>query len=88
MSKKKLLISKNLKQLCREGIPVKYGSVLLKMFKVCFTAEDYNNEKVEVLKGRKFSEMWDQVPTFCHKSLEEALPAHYLNEEGMEFNLK
>ena len=85
MSKKKLLISKNAKQLCRDGIPVKYvRSVLLKMFKVSFTAEDYNNKKAEVLKGREFSEMGDQVPTFCDKSLDEALPVHYLNEEGIK----
>ena len=85
MSKKKLLLSKNAKQLCRDGIPVKYmRSVLLRMFNVTFTSEDYNNKKAEVLKGRDFSDMGDQVPTFSDKTFEEALPVHYLNEEGIK----
>lgn len=85
MSKKKLLISRNAKQLCREGIPLKYiKPVLLKMFNVTFTKEDFNNKRAEVLKGRTFSEMGDQVPTFCDKTLDEILPCHYLNEEGVK----
>ena len=85
MSKKKLLISKNAKQLCRDGIPLIYiRSVLLKMFNVTFTEEDYNNKKAEVLKGRDFSEMGEQVPTFSDKTFEEALPVHFLNEEGIK----
>ena len=28
--------------------------------------------------------MGDQVPTFCDKTLEEILPFHYLNEQGLE----
>jgi hypothetical protein len=85
MSKKKLLISRNAKQLCREGIPLKYiKPVLLKMFNVTFTKEDFNNKRAEVLKGRQFSEMGDQVPTFCDKTLDETLPCHYLNEEGVK----
>ena len=85
MSKKKLLLSKNAKQLCRDGIPVKYmRSVLLKMFNVGFTKEDFDNKRAEVLKGRQFSDIGDQVPTFCDRPLEEVLPVHYLNEEGMK----
>ena len=85
MGKKKLLISKNAKQLCRDGIPIKHmKQILLKMFNVSFSNEDFENKRKEVLKGRQFSEMGDQVPTFCDKSLEEILPFHYLNEQGLE----
>ena len=85
MGKKKLLISKNAKQLCRDGIPVKHmRTILLKMFNVNFSKEDYENKRKEVLKGREFSEMGDQIPTFCDKSLDEILPFHYLNEQGLE----
>jgi hypothetical protein len=85
MSKKKLLISKNAKQLCRDGIPLKYMKpVLLKMFNVSFTKEDFNNKRAEVLKGRKFSEIGDQVPTFCDRTIDEVLPFHYLNKEGFK----
>ena len=85
MGKKKLLISKNAKQLCRDGIPIKHmRTILLKMFNVSFSKEDYENKKKEVLKGREFSDMGDQVPTFCDKSLSEILPFHYLNDQGLE----
>ena len=85
MSKKKLLISRNAKQLCRDGIPIKYiKPVLLKMFNVNFTKEDFDNKRAEVLKGRQFSEMGGQTPTFCDRSFEEVLPFHYLNEEGIK----
>lgn len=84
MGKKKLLISKNAKQLCRDGIPIKHlKPILLKMFNVNFSKEDFENKRKEVLKGRQFSEMGDQVPTFCDKTLEEILPFSYLNEEGL-----
>lgn len=84
MGKKTLLISKNAKQLCRDGIPIKHmKQILLKMFNVDFSKEDYENKRKEVLKGREFSEMGDQVPTFSDKTLEEILPVNYLNEEGI-----
>ena len=85
MGKKKLLSSKNAKQLCRDGIPIKHiKQILLKMFNVEYSKEDYENKRKEVLKGREFSEMGEQVPTFCNKSLEELLPFHYLNEKGLD----
>ena len=85
MSKKKLLISRNAKQLCRDGIPIKYiKPVLLKMFNVSFTKEDFDNKRAEVLKGRQFSEMGGQTPTFCDRNFDEVLPFHYLNEEGIK----
>ncbi len=84
MSKKKLLMSKNAKQLCRDGIPIKnYREVLLKMFNVTFTPKDYDNKRAEVLKGRDFSEM-ETIPTFCDRTFEEVLPFSYLNEEGIK----
>ena len=85
ITKKVLLNSKNAKQLCRDGIPVKYmKSVLLKMFNVSFTPKDYDNKRAQVLQGRQFSEMDNEIPTFCDKPLEEVLPSHYLNEEGIK----
>ena len=85
MGKKKLLISKNAKQLCRDGIPLKHmRNILLKMFNVNFSKEDFENKRKEVLKGREFSDMGDLLPTFCDKSLEQILPFHYLNEKGVE----
>ena len=85
MAKKKLLLSKNAKQLCRDGIPVRFiRPVLLRMFNVTFTKEDYDNKRAEVLKGRYFSDVADQTPTFCDKTLEEVIPFNYLNEEGIK----
>ena len=85
MGKKNLLSSKNAKQLCRDGIPIKHiKKIVLKMFNVEYSKEDYENKRKEVLKGREFSEMGNQVPTFCDKSLEELLPFHYLNEQGID----
>ena len=85
MGKKKLLSSKNAKQLCRDGVPIKHiKQIVLKMFNVDYSKEDYENKRKEVLKGREFSEMGNQVPTFCDKSLEELLPFHYLNEKGLD----
>ena len=85
LSKKKILISKNAKILCRSGIPIKnIRQILLKMFNVDFSKEDYDNKTKEVLKRRQFSEMGDQVPTFCDKTLEEILPVNYLNDEGIK----
>ena len=85
MSKKVLLNSKNAKQLCRDGIPLKHMKpVLLKMFNACITKEDFDNKRAEVLKGRQFSEIGDQIPTFCDRTFEETLPFHYLNEQGLQ----
>jgi len=85
MTKKVLLNSKNAKQLCRDGIPLKHMKpVLLKMFNACITKEDFDNKRAEVLKGRQFSEIGDQIPTFCDRTFEETLPFHYLNEQGLQ----
>ena len=75
MGKKKLLISKNAKQLCRDGIPLKHmRNILLKMFNVNFSKEDFENKRKEVLKGREFSDMGDLLPTFCRTNFTFSLP--------------
>ena len=85
MSKKVLLNSKNAKQLCRDGIPVKHmRTILLKMFNTTVAKEDFDNKRAEVLKGRQFNEVGGQLPTFSDRTFEETLPFHYLNEQGVQ----
>ena len=84
MTKKVLLSSKNAKTLCRDGIPLKHiKQTLLKMFNVGFSKDDYENKRLEVLKGRTFDEIENLVPTFNNKSLEDTIPDNYLNEKGI-----
>lgn len=85
MTKKVLLLSKNAKNLCRNGIQFKhFRNVILKMFNVEYSPEDFNNKIKDVLKGRSFSDIEGQCPSFTAKTLEESLPFHYLNEKGIE----
>ena len=86
MSKKILLLSKNAKTLCRSGIQFKhFRNILLKMFNIEYSTEDFENKIKDVLKGRTFSDMEDQCPpSFTTKNFEESLPFHYLNEKGIE----
>ena len=86
MTKKVLLTSKNAKVLCRSGIQFKhFRNVILKMFNVEFSKEDYINKIKDVFKGRKFEDMEDIYPTFtAKKTLEESLPFNYLNEKGIK----
>ena len=85
MSKKVLLLSKNAKNLCRSGIQFKhFKNVILKMFNVEFSQEDFQNKIKDVLKGRSFEDMEDQCPSFTAKTIEESLPYHYLNEKGIK----
>ena len=84
MTKKVLLLSKNAKALCRNGIQFKhFRSVIVKMFNVEYSKEDFENKIKDVLKGRTFSDIEDICPTLTSKSLEESLPFHYLNEKGI-----
>ena len=84
LSKKVLLTSKNAKNLCRSGVQFKYmRDVILKMFNVEFSKEDYENKKKDVFKGRSLSDLEDQCPSFTDKTFEESLPFHYLNEKGI-----
>ena len=85
MTKKVLLLSKNAKVLCRSGIQFKhFRNVIVKMFNVEFSQEDFTNKIKDVLKGRSFSDVEDIYPTLTGKSLEESLPFHYLNEKGIK----
>ncbi len=60
MSKKVLLLSKNAKNLCRSGIQFKHiKNIILKMFNVEFSKEDFQNKVKDVLKGRSFEDMED-----------------------------
>ena len=84
LSKKVLLNSKNAKGLCRSGVQFKHiRDVLLKMFNVEFSKEDYENKKKDVFKGRSLSDLEEQCPSFTDKTFEESLPFHYLNEKGI-----
>ena len=84
MSKKVLLLSKNAKNLCRNGIQFKhFRNVILKMFNIEFSQEDYKNKAKDVFKGRSFSDIDSQCPSFTTKTVEESLPFHYLNEKGI-----
>ena len=84
MSKKNLFLSKNAKNICRSGIQYKHmRNIILKMFNIEFSPEDYSNKLKTVLKGRTFAEVEAIVPTFSTKTFEETLPFHYLNEKGI-----
>jgi hypothetical protein len=84
MTKKVLLLSKNAKVLCRSGIQFKhFRNVIVKMFNVEFSQEDFTNKIKDVLKGRSFSDVEGIYPTLTGKTLEESLPFHYLNEKGI-----
>ena len=85
MTKKILLLSKNAKTLCRSGIQFKhFKNIILKMFNVEYSTEDFENKIKDVLKGRSFSDIDDQCPSFTDKTFEESLPFHYLNEKGIK----
>ena len=84
MSKKNLFLSKNAKNICRSGIQYKHmRNIILKMFNIEFSPEDYSNKIKTVLKGRTFADVEAIVPTFSTKTFEETLPFHYLNEKGI-----
>ena len=84
MTKKILLLSKNAKTLCRAGIQFKhFRNIMIKMFNVEYSSEDFSNKIKDVLKGRSFEDMEDQCPSFTAKTFQESLPFHYLNEKGI-----
>ena len=85
MSKKKLLSSKNAKKMCRNGIPIKYmRNILLKMFNINFSKENFENKKKESLRGIDINKLNQTVPTFTNKFFKDSLPKNYLNEKGIE----
>ena len=85
MSKKKLLSSKNAKKMCRNGIPIKYmKNILLKMFNINFSKENFENKKLESLRGIDIKNLNQTVPTFTNKFFKDSIPTNYLNEKGIE----
>ena len=84
MSKKILLTSKNAKKMCRDGVPLKYmRNVLVKMFNISFSPEDFENKKKECLRGRDVNNLDKYCPTFTNKYFDESLEFNYLNEKGI-----
>ena len=85
MQKKILLKSENAKKFCRNGIPLKYlKDFIKKLFYVDFSKNDYENKKLEVLKGKDISLFNENIPYFTNKSFEESVPVNFLNEKGIE----
>lgn len=83
-TKKNYLISKNVKKMCRDGVALRYMKpFILKMFKVDFTKEDYLNKVKLVFKNRQLNDLGEYVPLFTNKSLENSLPVHFLNDNGI-----
>lgn len=84
-SKKKTLLSKNAKKLCRDGVPLRYiKPFILKMFNIEFTDTDYSTKSKLVFKGRELSSLGDFVPYFTNKTLDESLPVHFLTDKGVQ----
>jgi len=85
MSKKILLKSENAKKFCRNGVPLKYlKEFTKKLFYVDFSKNDYENKKLEVLKGKEISLFKETIPLYTNKSFEESIPVNFLNEKGYE----
>ena len=87
MGKKKLLISKNAKQLCRDGIPIKHmRTILLKMFNVSFSKEDYENKKEKDLFLKNYSSCFTEYLSL--EKLSKKIPSfRYLNDELKKYYL-
>lgn len=87
MTKKDFFDSKNVKELCRKGVPYKYfKSVILKLFNV--ENEDkstFDVKVIKVFKDRDRSKLGDYIPYYSdHASFEENLPENYLTENGIK----
>ena len=84
LSKKINYSSKKAKNLCRNGIQYKYmHDIILKIFNIQFSPEDYNNKAKLLLKDYSFSELGGACPSFSQKTFDEVLSFHYLNEKGI-----
>ncbi len=87
MTKKDFFESKNVKELCRNGIPFQYfNPVILKLFNL--NSEDnlsnYLYRKEKVFKGRAFTHDCNYVPFFTeYSTFTESLPFHILSEKGI-----
>lgn len=87
MSKKDFFESKNVKELCRSGIPFKYfKDVTLKLFNFTNddTIEHFTIRKDKVFKGVEVKDVGNYVPYFTgNNSFEESFNYDILTEEGI-----
>ena len=86
-NKKNFYKSKNAKELCRKGIPLKYMKLFFKkLLNLGNYNENYNVKYSMIIKDINPKYFRDYVPYFCgleKLKLKEILPVHYLNEEGI-----
>ena len=86
-NKKNFYKSKNAKDLCRRGIPIKYMKIFFKkLLNLENYKENYTLKYSMIIKDIDPNFLGDYVPYFCgkeKKKLKEILPVHYLNEEGI-----
>ena len=86
-NKKNFYKSKNAKELCRNGIPLKFMKIFFKkLLNLENCKENYELKYNMTIKNLDPRYLGDYVPYFCgpdKKKLREVLPIHYLNEEGI-----
>ena len=86
-NKKNFYKSKNAKELCRNGIPIKFMKIFFKkLLNLENCKENYELKYSMTIKSLDPKYLGDYVPYFCgpnKKKLKEVLPIHYLNEEGL-----
>ena len=86
MTKSNLFESQNAKTLSRNGIPPKYmHDFLLKLYNLKnVQSQNYNNNYDLTFKNHSPKNLDDFVPYFTgNKTLNESLPIHFLNENGI-----
>ena len=86
-NKKNFYKSKNAKDLCRKGIPLKYMKIFFKkLLNLENCNENYSIKYSMKIKSIDPNYLGDYVPYYCGKDkrkLNDVLPIHYLNEEGI-----
>ena len=86
-NKKNFYKSKNAKELCRKGIPLKYIKIFIeKLLNLENCNENYEFKYSMIMKNIDPKSLGDYVPYFCgfdKKKLKQVLPIHYLNENGI-----
>lgn len=86
-NKKNFYKSKNAKELCRRGIPLKYIKIFIKKLLNLENCNDnYQFKYSMIMKNIDPKSLGDYTPYFCgkdKKKLKEVLPIHYLNENGI-----
>jgi hypothetical protein len=86
MSKKILFESRNCKDLCRAGVPIKYQKDLfLRMFNVTVSEDTFDDKYKLVFKDYDSKYLNEFVPYYTGlKTLQESLPVDYLTETGIQ----